>query len=113
MGNLLLSPQEERIELNKGSVALLGREKRIYDSFQNSKSVVDVQRAKYFTESFKETEGQALSLRWAKALYNIAEKIDVVIDDSQLIVGRGGKTGKYGIIYPEYFTNQNNILYII
>ncbi|MBE5916633.1 MAG: glycyl radical protein [Pseudobutyrivibrio ruminis] len=101
MGNLLLSPQEERIELNKGSVALLGREKRIYDSFQNSKSVVDVQRAKYFTESFKETEGQALSLRWAKALYNIAEKIDVVIDDSQLIVGRGGKTGKYGIIYPE------------
>ena len=101
MGNLLLSPQEERIELNKGSVALLGREKRIYDSFQNSKSVVDVQRAKYFTESFKKTEGQALSLRWAKALYNIAEKIDVVIDDSQLIVGRGGKTGKYGIIYPE------------
>lgn len=101
MGNILLSPQEERIQLNKGSVALLGREKRIYDSFQNSKSVVDVQRAKYFTESFKETEGQALSLRWAKALYNIAEKIDVVIDDSQLIVGRGGKTGKYGIIYPE------------
>ena len=101
MAKVLLSPQEERIELNKGSVALLGREKRIYDSFQNSKSVVDVQRAKYFTESFKETEGQALSLRWAKALYNIAEKIDVVIDDSQLIVGRGGKTGKYGIIYPE------------
>ncbi|MBO6128089.1 MAG: glycyl radical protein [Pseudobutyrivibrio sp.] len=101
MAKVLLSPQEERIELNKGSVALLGREKRIYDSFQNSKSVVDVQRAKYFTESFRETEGQALSLRWAKALYNIAEKIDVVIDDSQLIVGRGGKTGKYGIIYPE------------
>ncbi|SDB02636.1 (2S)-3-sulfopropanediol dehydratase [Eubacterium oxidoreducens] len=101
MASVLLSPQEERIEKNKGRVELKGREQKIYDSFQNSKSVVDVQRAKYFTESFKETEGQALSLRWAKALYNIAKKIDVVIDDSQLIVGRGGKQGKYGIIYPE------------
>lgn len=101
MGNVLLSPQEERLEKNNGRVQLAGREKRIYDSFQNSKSVVDVQRAKYFTESFRETEGLALSLRWAKALYNIAEKIDVIIDDSQLIVGRGGKPGKYGIIYPE------------
>lgn len=101
MGNVLLSPQEERLEKNNGRVQLTGREKRIYDSFQNSKSVVDVQRAKYFTESFRETEGLALSLRWAKALYNIAEKIDVIIDDSQLIVGRGGKPGKYGIIYPE------------
>lgn len=97
----VLSPQEERIEKNKGQAKLSGREKRIYDSFQNTKSVVDVQRARYFTESFKETEGQALSLRWAKALYTIAKKIEVSIDDSQLIVGRGGKSGKYGIIYPE------------
>ncbi|MBR5636645.1 MAG: glycyl radical protein, partial [Pseudobutyrivibrio sp.] len=101
MGNVLLSPQEERIEKNKGSVALSGRAQKIFNSFQNSKSVVDVQRAKYFTESFKKTEGQALSLRWAKALYNIAENIEVDIDDYQLIAGRGGKQGKYGIIYPE------------
>lgn len=97
----LLSPQEERIKENTGRVVLTGRPGKIYNSFQNSKSVVDVQRAKYFTESFKETEGQALSLRWAKALYNIAAKIEVIIDDDQLIVGRGGKAGKYGIIYPE------------
>ncbi len=44
---------------------------------------------------------EVLSLRWAKALYHIAEKIDIEIDDNQLIVGRGGKKGKYGIIYPE------------
>jgi formate C-acetyltransferase len=101
MGDVLLSPQEERISKNKGKVVLNGRLQTIYDSFQNTKSVVDVQRAKYFTESFKETEGQTLSLRWAKALYNIAENIDIYIDDAQLIVGRGGKSGKYGIIYPE------------
>lgn len=101
MGSQLLSPQEERVKTNKGQVVLEGRAQKIYNSFQNAKSVVDVQRAKYFTESFKQTEGQSLSLRWAKALYNVAENIDVVIDDNQLIVGRGGKAGKYGIIYPE------------
>ncbi|MCI5857760.1 MAG: glycyl radical protein [Agathobacter sp.] len=101
MSEKLLSPQEERIKNNNGRVALSGRAQKIYDSFQNSKSVVDVQRAKYFTESFKQTEGQALSLRWAKALYHVAENIEVEIDPYQLIVGRGGKSGKYGIIYPE------------
>lgn len=75
MSEKLLSPQEERIKNNNGRVALSGRAQKIYDSFQNSKSVVDVQRAKYFTESFKQTEGQALSLRWAKALYHVAENI--------------------------------------
>ncbi len=101
MSEKLLSPQEKRIQDNKGKVSLSGRAKDIYDGFVNAKSVVDVQRAKYFTESFKETEGQTLSLRWAKALYHIAENIEVIIDDNQLIVGRGGKKGKYGIIYPE------------
>jgi formate C-acetyltransferase len=108
MADILLSPQEERIAKNKGKIifntengADVSRIQKIYDSFAESKQTVDVQRAKYFTESFKETEGQALSLRWAKALYHIAENIEVTIDDYQLIAGRGGKAGKYGIIYPE------------
>lgn len=97
----LLSPQEKRIQDNQGKVALKGRANNIYNSFCDGKSAVDVQRAKYFTESFKKTEGQALSLRWAKALYHIAENIEIIIDDDQLIVGRAGRKGKYGIIYPE------------
>jgi formate C-acetyltransferase len=77
------------------------RIQRIYDRFWNTKSTVDVQRARYFTESFKETEGQPLTLRWAKALYHIAEKIDIIIEQDELLVGRVGKSGKYGLIYPE------------
>src|SRR5512142_948645 len=49
---------------------------------------VALERAIYFTESFKATEGQPLVLRWAKALKNIAEKISVGIFDDELIVGR-------------------------
>lgn len=77
---------------------------RAYDilkSIQTVRPYIDVERAKYFTESMKETEGQALVLRWAKAMKHVAENITVYIDDNQLIVGRSGKQGRYGILYPE------------
>lgn len=100
----VFSPQEERIIKNHGKVVFNNKNSRIktiYNNFKNSASAVDIQRARYFTESFKETEGEPLNLRWAKALHRIAEKIDVIIDDGQLLAGRGGRSGKYGIIYPE------------
>ena len=102
----VLTPQEQRVIKNKGKIIFTvdnesKREQRIYDDFSDKLSYVDVQRARYFTESFKETEGQALTLRWAKALYHIAESIDVYIEPEQLIVGRVGRLGKYGLIYPE------------
>jgi len=40
-------------------------------------------------------------LRWAKALKNIALNMSVFIDDDQLLVGRSGCEGRYGILYPE------------
>jgi len=104
---IVLSPQEERINRNGGKISfstsdgVKSRTQKIYESFSTSKSSVDVQRAKYFTESFKQTEGQALSLRWAKALYHIAENIEIYIEPDQLLVGRIGKMGKYGLLYPE------------
>ncbi len=103
MADKVLSIQEQRIEKNRGKVFFGGnrRIQRIYDSFADKRSSVDIQRAKYFTESFRETEGEALVLRWAKALYHIAENIEVIIDDGQLLAGRAGKSGKYGLIYPE------------
>src|SRR5512139_1806734 len=63
---------------------------------------VALERAVYFTESFKATEGQPLVLRWAKALKNIAEKMSVAIFDDELIVGRPCTWfGKYSLVYPE------------
>jgi len=73
----------------------------ILDSFDGMKPRIDVERAKYFTESMRETEGQALVLRWAKALAHIAANITVYIDDHQLLCGRTGCQGRYGILYPE------------
>lgn len=96
-----LSPQEERIAGKKAS--RLGRERvyKILEENQFSVPVVDIERALYFTQSMKETEGELLVLRWAKALKNIAEKITVYITPNQLLAGRAGQFGRYGILYPE------------
>lgn len=60
------------------------------ESFDCTPPYVDIERARYFTESMKQTEGQHLTLRWAKALMNVAQKMPVYIEDTQLIVGRLG-----------------------
>lgn len=100
----ILSPHEKAVLAEQaGKVNKAGRE-RIYailDGFKTTRPYIDVERAKYFTESFKQSEGQMLTLRWAKALKHIAENMTVYIDDHNLLVGRSGKEGRYGILYPE------------
>lgn len=101
----VLSPQEERIKLeNEQKIVPLKRPNRashILKKIRNQKPQIDVERGLYFTQSFQRTEGEALILRWAKALYHYAEHATVYIDDDQLLVGRSGKQGRYGILYPE------------
>ena len=103
--NTVLSLQEKRILeqqiLNISSNNSNSRVDKILNSFKGQRPQIDIERAKYFTESFKETEGELLILRWSKALLHYAKNATIYIDDNQLIVGRGGKVGRYGIIYPE------------
>ncbi|MCD7921775.1 MAG: glycyl radical protein [Clostridiales bacterium] len=99
MAALTLSPQEERIYGQYRPEEK--RTRQILETFAGTRPGIDIERGKYFTESFRETEGQPLILRWAKALYRYAERATVYIDDRQLIVGRAGREGRYGILYPE------------
>ncbi|SKA70293.1 (2S)-3-sulfopropanediol dehydratase [Desulfobaculum bizertense] len=102
----VLSPHEQRIQDR-----IAGKEDRfrknhervfeILETIENQRPIIDIERAKYFTESMRQTEGEMLVLRWAKALKNVAENITVYIDDKQLIAGRGGCQGRYGVLYPE------------
>lgn len=100
MGDRTFSPQEERVIYHKRP-GNINRATYLIKNVRGVRPEIDIERGLYFTESFKETEGQPLILRWAKALKKYAEKSTVVIEDGQLIVGRGGKTGRYGILYPE------------
>ena len=105
MAQRVLSPQEARIAAEQqGRVIPLQRKSRpgrILEKVREGRPVIDVERGLYFTESFRETEGQPLNLRWAKALYHYAESATIYIDDEQLLVGRAGRPGRYGILYPE------------
>ena len=102
-GIRVLSRQEEIILGNKQD-NLQGRERtmKLLKELKETPVKMDINRAKYFTESFMQTEGKPLSLRWALALKNIAEKLPVTIHDGELIVGKvSDGFGRNGILYPE------------
>ncbi|HOW17932.1 MAG TPA: pyruvate formate lyase family protein, partial [Phycisphaerae bacterium] len=100
-----LSRQEAAIEGGKKVLCgtVTDRVLRMFEAIRSSGPPrVALERAIYFTESFKTTEGQPLVWRWAKALKNIAEKMSVAIFDDELIVGRPCTWfGKYSLVYPE------------
>jgi pyruvate formate-lyase/glycerol dehydratase family glycyl radical enzyme len=105
LGATALSAQELAIE--HGSKALHGnlsdRVLRLFDAIRGYGSPrVALDRAVYFTESFKATEGQPLVLRWARALKHVCESMPVTILDDELIVGRPNTwLGRYGLVYGE------------
>ncbi|CAG37756.1 (2S)-3-sulfopropanediol dehydratase [Desulfotalea psychrophila] len=74
---------------------------KILDKIETAKPQIDIERALYFTQGMQETEGQHLNLRWAKSLMKCAENMTVYIDDDQLLAGRIGYQGRYGVLYPE------------
>jgi formate C-acetyltransferase len=74
---------------------------RMLERFEGQKPRIDIERALYFTQSMQETEGEPLVLRWAKAMKHIAENMTVYVQDDQLLLGRAGFDGRYGILYPE------------
>ncbi|MDO5537886.1 MAG: pyruvate formate lyase family protein, partial [Desulfovibrionaceae bacterium] len=103
----LRSPQENRLQDKiDGKVDRFRKTHqrvfRMLERFDGQKPQIDIERALYFTQSMKETEGEPIVLRWAKALMNIAKNITVTVDEDQLVLGRaGGVNGRYGILYPE------------
>jgi len=79
--------------------------KRIEDfkrSYIDSKPSISVKRALAFTASHKQTEGESVIIRRAKAFKAVCESIPVTIFDNELIVGAIGEFRKSGIICPEY-----------
>ncbi|TYT73294.1 (2S)-3-sulfopropanediol dehydratase [Desulfobotulus mexicanus] len=101
-----VSPQEQRLlESIEGKENIFRqthpRVFKMLERFDGQKPRIDVERALYFTQSMQETEGQPLPLRWAKALMHIARNITVYVQDDQLLLGRAGCDGRYGILYPE------------
>jgi formate C-acetyltransferase len=69
--------------------------------FRDNPIRLNLDRARLVTESFKESEGEPVVLRWGKALAHVLEKMPIHIDENELIVGCAGPPGRYAILYPE------------
>jgi len=65
------------------------------------KPMICVERAKYWTEAMKETEGEPMIIRNAKALERVLMNISVNIYPEELIVGTMVSDPPGAIVYPE------------
>ena len=75
-----LTPQECRIEqkMTDSAAGVSKERKKIMSKLERlreSSPRFSIDRARLFTESFRETEGQHQTLRWAKALKHVAENM--------------------------------------
>ncbi|RDY26996.1 formate C-acetyltransferase/glycerol dehydratase family glycyl radical enzyme [Romboutsia weinsteinii] len=68
----------------------------------NSKPKICYERARIFTESHKETEGQAICIRRAKAFLDACNNLPINIFEDELLVGTAGKHRRTGILTPEF-----------
>lgn len=71
------------------------------DRIVKSKPAVSILRAKYYTESMKQTETEPMIVRQAKALTHVLKKIPVKIFPGELIVGAIVERVPGAMIYPE------------
>ncbi|WHH58063.1 formate C-acetyltransferase/glycerol dehydratase family glycyl radical enzyme [Petroclostridium sp. X23] len=62
------------------------------------------ERARYFTESMKNTEGEHIAVRRAKAFAHVLENMSLYMSDGELIVGNQAGSPKASPVYPEYST---------
>ena len=78
------------------------RVKRLREAFFEVIPEVCPERARYFTESMKASEGEPIILRRAKAFYDVLDKMTVFVAPDELIAGNQASRPKASPIFPEY-----------
>lgn len=68
----------------------------------NARQDICVQRARYLTAAYKKHQQDPMIIRRAKALNEVLEKIDLFIEDGQLLVGNQAASLRAASIFPEY-----------
>jgi len=78
------------------------RIKRLKNNIMEIKPEICPERARYFTESMKKTEGEPIVLRRAKAFYYVLDRMSIYVGKDELLVGNQASKPKASPIYPEY-----------
>lgn len=83
----------------------LKRIRRLKDESISAEQRVCVQRARYLTEAYKAHVSEPMIKRRAFAFRNILEKIDLFIEEGQLLAGNHAASLRAASIFPEYCVN--------
>ncbi|TCL62795.1 formate C-acetyltransferase [Hydrogenispora ethanolica] len=75
---------------------------KVRDDLMRTVPSICPERALLITESFRETEGEPMIIRRAKALAQILNGMSIYIEEDQLIVGNQASAGRAAPIFPEY-----------
>ncbi len=75
---------------------------RLIASLYDHMPEIEADRAVLLTESYKQTEGEPITVRRAKAFYHILKNIPITIRPEELIVGSATKSARGCQVFPEY-----------
>ena len=78
------------------------RIQKLVDALYEHMPVIESARAKLITESYKETEGEPIITRRAKAFSHILHNIPIIIRDNELIVGSSTIAPRGCQTFPEF-----------
>ena len=78
------------------------RIQKLVDALHEHMPVIESARAKLITESYKETEGEPIITRRAKAFAHILHNIPIIIRDNELIVGSSTIAPRGCQTFPEF-----------
>ncbi len=77
------------------------RAARIKRRLLDNERQVDVERARFTTESYRATEGEPMPIRRAKMLLHLARSLSIDIHADEIIVGNRSLLPRMGVIAPE------------
>ena len=75
---------------------------RLVENLYKKMPEIEADRAVLLTESYRQTEGEPIILRRAKAFAHILENIPITIRDEELIVGSATQAPRGCQTFPEY-----------
>ena len=80
---------------------LTDRMQAMKDKIFSTPRVISLERARLYTQSWRQTEGQPVVVRRARAVASVLAGHRIVIDDTDLIVGNRSETPRAGVVSPE------------
>ena len=78
------------------------RTKRLRNELLDITPTICPERARIFTESMKESEGQPIVLRRARAFAQVLKNMSLYVRDGELIVGNQAGSPRAAPVFPEY-----------